>query len=196
MIIVAVAALATAVEGEQHLVAGLDRGDTGPDRINYPCAFMSEHRRKLQSQRAGGDDQIGMAHAHRLDRDPHLAGLGLCDVDCFDGEWAVGLIENRCLRLHGCAPFRVGQPVGVSRNDSWACADLRHWPWRCQMADGPFPVGAWGGVIVCRSRRGRTISGPSARAHAPFPGWCWSWPPCRRCHHRRRRRGRGWQWHR
>ena len=72
----------------------------GPTNSSDTCALVSEHGGKLQPQCPRSNNEIRMADTHRLDGHADLSSLRFADVDRFDCERSVGLVEYSCDGLH------------------------------------------------------------------------------------------------
>src|SRR3546814_104102 len=85
-----------------HVVAGLQRGDAGPDLQHHARALVAEDRREdTLGVGARERELVGVADAGRLDLDQHLAGPRALEGHGFDGERLAGLAGDGGAGLHG-----------------------------------------------------------------------------------------------
>ncbi len=59
------------------MVAGLDMGDAGADRLHHPRALVPQHHRYREGDGAVHHGQIAVAQSRRRDGHPHLTGARL-----------------------------------------------------------------------------------------------------------------------
>src|SRR5262245_15126046 len=88
------AAPALGAEREDHVLAGLDVGDTGRDLLDDAGGFVATYHRKRQRPVAVDDVPVTVADPRGLDLHPRLAGLWALLLDLHDLHRHVGLVND------------------------------------------------------------------------------------------------------
>ena len=97
------------------MIARLDRGHLGADRLDDPRTLVAEHDRPVErkSPLPVDDVQIAVTHPGRRGADQHLAAPRLVDLDRFDRQRLVHLAKDRGVDLHLSAPDAIGESGGA-----------------------------------------------------------------------------------
>ncbi len=81
------------------MVAHLDGGDVGADRLDDACALVAEHDRHRVGERAFDDLEVGMAQPRRHDAHQHIVRRQLPDRQAADLERPADAGQDRGVEL-------------------------------------------------------------------------------------------------
>jgi hypothetical protein len=106
-------------EERDHVVAGPDERDVGPDRLDHSGAFVPEDARRVPGGIGPGSGvEIGVTDAAGDEANECLPRLRLGEIDLLHGQRSTELLEDRSADLHPRQSVRPAAPAALERIDS------------------------------------------------------------------------------
>jgi hypothetical protein len=95
-----VTAASARVEGQDDVVAPLDRGHATADTFDHASALVAKHHRKRRTNALMLDVSVRLAHARRDDTDQDLSCLRFLQLEILDDERRPWFLDDRGSNAH------------------------------------------------------------------------------------------------